>query len=702
MNQSANFTNATRLSAPSLAVSHVAPARRAIPDDSWAPNQLVPGTDYRIIRPLGAGGMGQVFEVEDQRLGCRRALKAIRRSLCLRDDLAQRFRDEAWVMGQLHNHPNLVQVVYTDDADDGRVFLVMELLKGCSLDHELAAQQNVAVPLEKLVPWACAVMGQVLAALGAAHAHGVLHRDVKPANVFLQAKGGIKLLDFGIAGFMAERPGSPLTQPGQLPGTPGYMPPERLRGAPADVRTDVFAAGVLLWETLTRERVASELDPMVTSLRMLREGVPSLALRPELGLPPAVVAVVDRATAYAPDNRFPSVDAFAEALQVATATTGLRLPANPGPLVGLSTAPVPAAPEGAAGPSPSEAKTREVRFELPTAPTGRGDTMLEAGASPSSVDPFAGTPPVGFEALGSPRGAAPGGAAREADRWMRSGSREHDRAYRDSPTISARLGVGEASATNSEPEPGSEHEPAAASKRQPAPPRERPSESQVARALPRANLVLLRVGLVMAVGAFGLGLSSPWWKHQTLRGAAVAAPVPETVTTPEASAPAVPEVATAIAALGANAPGVSEATAAATLAAAPAVALVTTPEVAKTTAPGAMPQAAKAVAPVLAPEAGAAPKAARAEEAMAPALALKGAGVSPPAGATRGEPLGGAKATGTAPTGAKAAGAAPTGANATAPAAARGVRKVRAEGQTPPPQPGKSGWRLKRVIKVEL
>jgi eukaryotic-like serine/threonine-protein kinase len=329
---------------------------------SWAPRRRVPGTDYRIVRLLGTGGMGEVFEVDDERTGRRLALKAVHRSFGRREDLAQRFRDEARVLGQLHAHPNLVEIVYAGETADGRAYLVMELLRGCSLEHELAAHRAAPSAPVGLAPWACAVAGQMLAALGAAHAIGVLHRDVKPANTFLLAQGGVKLLDFGLAGFLAPRSGVDFaTQPGHLAGTPAYMPPERLQGGAADARTDVFSAGVVLWEMLAGERAIDAYDAHTAAIQMLARGVPSLGLRPGLSLPPSLVRVVDRATAREPGERFPSIEAFAKALR--SVARGLDAPANPGPLLGLASAP--GSVESA---SRSKAATRKVRFGVPTPP----------------------------------------------------------------------------------------------------------------------------------------------------------------------------------------------------------------------------------------------------------------------------------------------------------------------------------------------
>jgi serine/threonine protein kinase len=746
MRQYTKVTNATRLSAPSLSASHVVPARRSIPDASWAPNQFVPGTEYRIVRPLGEGGMGQVFEVEDEGTGRRFALKAIHRTLCLREDLAQRFRQEARVLGRLHEHPNVVEIVATGESKDKRVYLVMGLLKGCSLEHELTAQRDERpAPFEELVPWACGVTQQVLAALRAVHAEGIFHRDVKPANVFLLARGGVKLLDFGIAGFLMPRPGSKVqTEPGQVTGTPGYMPPERLEGRTADARTDVFATGVMLWEMLARERAVPDHDPHAASSRVAQEGIPPLGSKRGLArhLPPALIAVVDQATAHDANQRFASAEAFAEALRAAI--VGFDEPANVGPLRGLKTAPVPVTPDDLTEPTGAPgAPTREVRFGLTTPPNGQAAGESSAFGVPSSVDPFAGTPPVGVALAAGPWAASSAGWGPQAERLPQTGSREHDWAYRESPTISAR--VGEVAALVAEESQASAGPPLSE--------RQGPSSS-------RARKVMLRGGLLLALGAFGLGLASQGWRRSAAttetttayalpaaptgepeeaarnNAAATAEPAPPAAAaaalgaTPAAAPAATAAVPAAAAALGASPEANPAATAAvpaeaaavpAAAAAVPAAAAAVPVAAAAVPVAAAAVPAATAAAPAAAAALGASPAAAPAATAAlaagpaavpaataalaagpagapaaaatgpsASALALKAAGVREArAGTDKGAPTAGNAA----PRGA-AAGTTPGG-------AARGVRKVRAEGARPP-MPGEPGWRLKRVIKVEL
>lgn len=388
------------------------------------PNMLVEGTPYRTIRPLGEGGMAQVWEVEDENTGRRLALKLIHRYLCDRTDLLQRFKSEARVLGRLHGNAHLVEVVASDQTPDGRVYIAMELLKGCALDHELAAQRDEPVAPDVLVPWACLAARHVLAALDASHDVGVLHRDIKPSNVFLQANGVAKLLDFGVAGFSALATGTYVkgsgikTAPGSIAGTPCYMAPERLRGESADERSDLFAVGVVLWEMLARERAIDEDEDIVAATRIVREGIPPIGSRPGLHLPPALERVVDTATAYDPGDRYPTARAFAEDLLAAT--RGLPAPAGAGPLAGMRRA---SAPDTAVSPS-----------------------------RPSGVDPFGGTPLVEAEVIArtpaggtstlvsaghAPRGSRPPVTPAQQQRPSWPAAREQERAYRDAPTRTA-------------------------------------------------------------------------------------------------------------------------------------------------------------------------------------------------------------------------------------------------------------------------
>src|SRR5262245_33658100 len=193
---------------------------------------------YKIVRPLGEGGMGAVYEAEDARLGRRVALKTL-----LPASADPGARDRLWRearAGASVNHPNVCQVYDVGEAD-GELYVAMELLEGEPLSTRLARGPMPA-------PEALALALGMLGALEALHGKGVLHRDLKPSNVFLTPHG-VKLLDFGLAGSI-HGVGEPthLTRPDMVVGTPHYVSPEQLEGREVDGRSDLFAVGAVLYE----------------------------------------------------------------------------------------------------------------------------------------------------------------------------------------------------------------------------------------------------------------------------------------------------------------------------------------------------------------------------------------------------------------------------------------------------------------------
>jgi serine/threonine protein kinase/Tfp pilus assembly protein PilF len=211
---------------------------------------------YRIIRQLGAGGMGVVYEAEDTRLGRRVALKFLPDSAGLSPEALERFEREGRTISQL-THPNICTLydVGVDAAQGGRQFLVMELLEGEPLNARIHGEP---LPVDEVVDVGC----QIADALDFAHAHGIVHRDIKPANILITRRGQAKLLDFGVAKVETDRQPATaetatkiqddvLTAPGSAIGSVNYMSPEQARGEVIDGRSDLFSLGLVLYEMAT-------------------------------------------------------------------------------------------------------------------------------------------------------------------------------------------------------------------------------------------------------------------------------------------------------------------------------------------------------------------------------------------------------------------------------------------------------------------
>ncbi|HRI67011.1 MAG TPA: serine/threonine-protein kinase, partial [Polyangium sp.] len=220
------------------------------------PATLLDGTPYRFIAPLGRGGMGDVVEAEHVALGKRVVVKLLQERHAHRPDYVDRMRIEAQALAKI-SHPNLVQVTDFGQTAQGRTFLVMERLRGRNLREELEERKVLPV-LE-----AMNIVRQSLQGLAAAHDAGIVHRDVKLENLFLcEPTGGshrrtVKVLDFGVAkviGLTGENTPLPLAFPtaeGVAMGTPRYFSPEQARGREVDWRTDVYAAGIVLYTLIT-------------------------------------------------------------------------------------------------------------------------------------------------------------------------------------------------------------------------------------------------------------------------------------------------------------------------------------------------------------------------------------------------------------------------------------------------------------------
>jgi tRNA A-37 threonylcarbamoyl transferase component Bud32 len=273
------------------------------------PGDRLPGTRYVVVRPIGQGGMGEIYEGEHAELGRRVALKVLHRHHRDRADLAARLREEARILGRLR-HPNLVEVFDLGVTSGGVPWFAMPLLRGRDLRDEIL-RRGPLPPLE-----AAALAAQALDGLAAAHAAGFVHRDVKLENLFLEEDGTLKVLDFGVAKII-DAGGEGRTDPGGSPGTPRSMAPEQCSGGAVDGRADVYAMGLVLYELCAGRGPFDDVRGNDHGLRFAhcerRPPAPStLSPRP---LPPALDALILRALAKSPADRFQTATEMAAAVR---------------------------------------------------------------------------------------------------------------------------------------------------------------------------------------------------------------------------------------------------------------------------------------------------------------------------------------------------------------------------------------------------
>ena len=259
---------------------------------------------YEIRRELGRGAMGVVYEAFDPSIERIVALKTIRRDQlesAEAQDLVGRFQREAKAAGRL-NHPNIVSI-YEFGEDGGTLFIAMEFVSGRELKSYF--EKNERFQIAEIVH----VMSQLLDALDYSHSYGVVHRDIKPANIIILPGGRVKVADFGIARIES----SQYTQAGAVLGTPAYMSPEQFLGQTIDRRSDIFSAGVVLYEFLTGERPFSGTATTIMHKVLMEEPLAPSMLNVQA--PKAFDAVIKKAMAKRPEDRFQSAHEFADAVR---------------------------------------------------------------------------------------------------------------------------------------------------------------------------------------------------------------------------------------------------------------------------------------------------------------------------------------------------------------------------------------------------
>ncbi len=349
------------------------------------PPATVVGGKYRLGRLIGEGGMGAVYEAEHTGLGVNVAVKLLNEAFTSDEKAVTRFRREARAAAAIR-HPNIVEVTDTGTDEDGIPFIVMELLEGESLSA-LLRRERVLAP-----PTAVVLTSQILAGLAAAHAKGVVHRDLKPGNILLarQQDGSymVKILDFGISKFFADNVPQDVTAAGAVIGTPRFMAPEQAVGQPdLDARVDLYSASVLLYRMVTGRLPFNARTPegIIQALLEGKATAPT-EIRPELS--PALEAVVLKGMATNRELRFQDARQFLQALQEA-------VPEAAGVVLQLSL-PVGRSSDSGANPTPTASGTYSGGVGVPTSSTmfpAPGATgPLPPGSMPTLVKEGGGRP----------------------------------------------------------------------------------------------------------------------------------------------------------------------------------------------------------------------------------------------------------------------------------------------------------------------
>ncbi len=309
---------------------------------------------YQVLEKIGSGGMASVYRVRHLAFNEERAIKVVSSKLADDPSFLRRFKTEAVVTRKLQ-HPNAVRVDDLDTTDDGRPYIVMELVQGSNLRD--AIEHGGPMPLERVLN----IVWQVCSALATAHQLGITHRDIKPDNILLVAQPNgrelVKVLDFGIAkvreGGIDVGGGYTATQTGMVVGTPQYISPEQAlgkHGEEIDGRADLYSLGIVIYEMLTGELPFQSDTPMGLLMAHIQTPpVPPHQRKPALGIPPAISQVLMKALEKDPTQRFQTAGEMLEALRQARPSIAARASATtqmitPTQMAAAAGAPAPAAP----------------------------------------------------------------------------------------------------------------------------------------------------------------------------------------------------------------------------------------------------------------------------------------------------------------------------------------------------------------------
>jgi serine/threonine protein kinase len=344
------------------------------PVDPFIGRDILDG-QFKILQKIGSGGMGSVYKALQPATNRMVGVKILHPKLANRKDLVSRFRREARAMSHLA-HPNTTKVFLYGALDDGSLYIVMEFLDGKNLNQTVRSEGPF--PVARALP----ILIQICGALDEAHKAGIIHRDMKPENIFLCQQAGLKdyakVLDFGLAKVTERemRPGSLiLTQEGMVFGTPEFMSPEQAQGRVLTPASDIYSLAVILYEVLTGKLPYDAKSPMeFIQFHVNSKPIPLNERVPGKQFPALLTEIMDRALAKKPEDRFASAADFAAALQAI--------------LDGRTTLPRPA------GPSPDNIPTVKM-------PTSKGATPPNA-TPPSDSDPIA-FPLVSSSSTAKPR-----------------------------------------------------------------------------------------------------------------------------------------------------------------------------------------------------------------------------------------------------------------------------------------------------------